>query len=146
MARYKAVADMAAGKYGAALMGWVPQKAKGKVEEALGRLRDQIVYTFEPVDEHHEGHQVPVTLENPAWAKPFELLHGFLNTPAYGSHDPTVMIAIFFPLFFELWWVISELGCCSCWLPYGWPGSPVEGRPCASIFWELPSGPMCWAN
>ncbi|MCX7783116.1 MAG: V-type ATP synthase subunit I, partial [Meiothermus sp.] len=80
VARYKTSTDMAAGQYGAALMGWVPQKAKGRVEEALGRLRDQIVYTFEPVDEHHEGHQVPVTLENPAWAKPFELLHGFLNT------------------------------------------------------------------
>ncbi len=108
VARYKAVADMAAGKYGAALMGWVPQKAKGKVEEALGRLRDQIVYTFEPVDEHHEGHQVPVTLENPSWAKPFELMHGFLNTPAYGSHDPTVMIAIFFPLFFGI--VVGDIG------------------------------------
>jgi len=108
VARYKASADMAAGKYGVALMGWVPQKAKGKVEEALGRLRDQIVYTFEPVDEHHEGHQVPVTLENPAWAKPFELLHGFLNTPAYGGHDPTLMIAIFFPLFFGI--VVGDIG------------------------------------
>ena len=108
VARYKATADMAAGKYGVALMGWVPQKAKGKVEEALARLRDQIVYTFEPVDEHHEGHQVPVTLENPAWAKPFELLHGFLNTPAYGGYDPTLMIAIFFPLFFGI--VVGDIG------------------------------------
>jgi V/A-type H+-transporting ATPase subunit I len=108
VARYKTSADMAAGKYGIALMGWVPQKSKGKVEEALGRLRDQIVYTFEPVDEHHEGHQVPVTLENPAWAKPFELLHSFLNTPAYGGHDPTLMIAIFFPLFFGI--VVGDIG------------------------------------
>ena len=108
VACYKASADMAAGKYGVALIGWIPQKAKGKVEEALGRLRDQIVYTFEPVDEHHEGHQVPVTLENPAWAKPFELLHGFLNTPAYGGHDPTLMIAIFFPLFFGI--VVGDIG------------------------------------
>lgn len=107
-ARYRITADMAAGKYGAALMGWVPQKAKGRVEEALNRLRDQIVYTFEPVDEHHEGHQVPVTLENPAWAKPFELMHGFLNTPAYGGHDPTLMIAMFFPLFFGI--VVGDIG------------------------------------
>ncbi|MDX2007638.1 MAG: V-type ATPase 116kDa subunit family protein [Meiothermus sp.] len=107
-ARYKTTADMAAGKYGAALMGWVPQKAKGKVEEALGRLRDQIVYAFEPVDEHHEGHQVPVTLDNPGWAKPYELLHGFLNTPRYGSYDPTIIIALFFPLFFGI--VVGDMG------------------------------------
>jgi V/A-type H+/Na+-transporting ATPase subunit I len=107
-ARYKTTADMAAGKYGAALMGWVPQKAKGKVEESLSRLRDQIVYAFEPVDEHHEGHQVPVTLENPGWAKPYELLHGFLNTPRYGSYDPTIIIALFFPLFFGI--VVGDMG------------------------------------
>ncbi len=108
VARYKTTADLAAGKYGLALMGWVPQKAKGRVEEALGRLRDQIVYTFESVDEHHEGHQVPVTLENPAWAKPFELLHSFLNTPRYGTYDPTVMIAAFFPFFFGM--VVGDIG------------------------------------
>ncbi len=108
IARYRTSADMAAGKYGIALMGWVPQKAKGRVEEALGRLRDQIVYTFEPVDEHHEGHQVPVTLENPPWARPFELTHTFLHTPSYGGYDPTVMIALFFPLFFGI--VVGDVG------------------------------------
>ncbi|MCL6527910.1 MAG: V-type ATP synthase subunit I [Thermaceae bacterium] len=107
-ARLKAASDLAAGKYGMALMGWVPQKAKAKVEEALSRLKDQIVYTFELVDEHHEADQAPVTLENPAWAKPFELLHGFLNTPRYGGYDPTLMIAIFFPIFFGM--VVGDIG------------------------------------
>lgn len=106
--RYKTATDLAAGKYGMALMGWVPQDAKPKVEEALSKLRDQIVYTFEPVDEHHEADQVPVTLKNPAWAKPFELLHGFLNTPKYGSYDPTLNIALFFPLFFGM--VVGDIG------------------------------------
>ncbi len=108
VARYRTAADMAAGKYGVALMGWVPQKAKARVEEALSRLRNQVVYTFEPVDEHHEGHQVPVTLDNPAWARPFELMHSFLNTPAYGGYDPTRMIAVFFPLFFGI--VVGDIG------------------------------------
>lgn len=107
-ARYKATTDLAAGKYGAALMGWVPQKSKAQVEEALSRLKGQIVYTFEPVDEHHEADQAPVTLENPAWARPFELLHGFLNTPRYGGYDPTLMIAIFFPIFFGM--IVGDIG------------------------------------
>lgn len=88
VARLRSLADMAAGKYGFALMGWVPQDAKGRVEMALGRLKDGIIYTFEPVDEHHEADQVPVTLKNPAWARPFELLHGFLNTPATAAMTP----------------------------------------------------------
>lgn len=126
-ARYRTAADLAAGKYGVALMGWVPQKAKGRVEEALARLRDRIVYTFEPVDEHHEGHQVPVTLENPSWAKPFELLHGFLNTPRYGSYDPTVMIAAFFPFFFGM--VVGDIGIALLFglLAY-WLGSLAKAR------------------
>jgi V/A-type H+-transporting ATPase subunit I len=49
-----------------------------------------------------------VTLKNPAWAKPFELLHGFLNTPKYGSYDPTTMVAMFFPLFFGM--VVGDMG------------------------------------
>lgn len=126
-ARYRTAADLAAGKYGVALMGWVPQKAKGRVEEALARLRDQIVYAFEPVDEHHEGHQVPVTLENPSWAKPFELLHGFLNTPRYGSYDPTIMIAAFFPFFFGM--VVGDIGIALLFglLAY-WLGSLAKAR------------------
>lgn len=126
-ARYRTAADLAAGKYGVALMGWVPQKAKGRVEEALARLRDRIVYAFEPVDEHHEGHQVPVTLENPSWAKPFELLHGFLNTPRYGSYDPTVMIAAFFPFFFGM--VVGDIGIALLFglLAY-WLGSLAKAR------------------
>ncbi|MCX7601071.1 MAG: V-type ATP synthase subunit I [Meiothermus sp.] len=127
VARYKTSTDLAAGRYGVALMGWVPQKAKGRVEEVLGRLRDQIVYTFEPVDEHHEGHQVPVTLENPAWAKPFELLHSFLNTPRYGTYDPTLMIAAFFPFFFGM--VVGDIGIALLFglLAY-WLGSLAKAR------------------
>ncbi|MBO1437568.1 V-type ATPase 116kDa subunit family protein [Meiothermus sp. CFH 77666] len=127
VARYKATGDLAAGQYGMALMGWVPQKAKGRVEESLGRLRDQIVFTFEPVDEHHEGHQVPVTLENPAWAKPFELLHSFLNTPRYGTYDPTLMIAAFFPFFFGM--VVGDIGIALLFglLAY-WLGSLAKAR------------------
>ncbi|GIW24709.1 V-type ATP synthase subunit I [Meiothermus sp.] len=127
VARYKTASDLAAGQYGMALMGWVPQKVKGRVEEALSRLRDQIVYTFEPVDEHHEGHQVPVTLDNPAWAKPFELLHGFLNTPRYGTYDPTLMIAAFFPFFFGM--VVGDIGIALLFglLAY-WLGSLAKAR------------------
>ncbi len=107
-ARLTAMRDMAAGRYGFALFGWVPVKLKGRVEEGLARFRDEVVYTFEPADEHHEAVKVPVTLDNPSWARPFELLISFLNTPRYGSYDPTWVIASFFPFWFGM--VVGDMG------------------------------------
>ncbi|MFX6111184.1 hypothetical protein ABTF36_18760, partial [Acinetobacter baumannii] len=92
--------ELASGRFGFALLGYVPVKAKGRVEEALARHKDQVIYAFEPVDEHHEADRVPVALDNPPWVKPFELLVSFLNTPKYGSLDPTPVVPIFFPFWF----------------------------------------------
>ncbi|MBN4688454.1 V-type ATPase 116kDa subunit family protein, partial [Escherichia coli] len=90
------------------LLGYVPVKAKGRVEEALARHKDQVIYAFEPVDEHHEADRVPVALDNPPWVKPFELLVSFLNTPKYGSLDPTPVVPIFFPFWFGM--IVGDIG------------------------------------
>jgi V/A-type H+-transporting ATPase subunit I len=125
-ARYRALGELAAGRYGFALMGWVPLKAKPKVEAALGRLKGQILYTFEPV-EHEPSDKVPVTLENPPWARPFQLLHSFLNTPPYGGYDPTVMIATFFPFFFGM--VVGDIGVALLFLLFArWLGGYVRRK------------------
>jgi len=108
VARLKALEELASGRFGFALMGYVPVKAKPRVEEALSRHKDAVVYAFEPVDEHHEADRVPVTLDNPPWVKPFELLVGFLNTPKYGSVDPTPMVPLFFPFWFGM--IVGDIG------------------------------------
>ncbi|WP_117237125.1 V-type ATP synthase subunit I [Thermus sediminis] len=107
-ARLRALEELASGRFGFALLGYVPVKAKPKVEEALARHRDGVVYAFEPVDEHHEADRVPVTLENPAWARPFELLVGFLHTPKYGLVDATPILAISFPFWFGM--IVGDIG------------------------------------
>ncbi len=106
--RYRALEALAQGRYGVALLGYVPLKAKARVEEALSRHKDHVVYAFEPVDEHHEAERVPVLLDNPPWARPFELLVGFLNTPKYGTFDPTPVVPIFFPFWFGM--IVGDIG------------------------------------
>lgn len=108
VARLKALEELASGRFGFALLGYVPMKAKPKVEEALARHKDSVVYAFEPVDEHHEAGQVPVALENPPWVRPFEILVTFLNTPKYGSVDPTPVVPLLFPFWFGM--IVGDIG------------------------------------
>ncbi len=108
VARLKALQELAAGRFGFALLGYLPQKEKARVEEALARFKDRLVYAFEPVDEHHEADRVPVALDNPPWVRPFELLIAFLNTPKYGTYDPSRVVALFFPFWFGM--IVGDIG------------------------------------
>jgi V/A-type H+-transporting ATPase subunit I len=99
---------MASGRYGFALFGWVPVSRKAEVIEILNRLSDLILYTFEPAEENHDPGQIPVLLENPEWARPFEALISFLNTPRYDSWDPTWITATLFPLWFGM--IVGDVG------------------------------------
>ena len=107
LSRLDAVGNSVAGKYGFALRGWVPDANKSQLESALAPLKGQVVYSFAAAPEHHAGH-VPVKLENNAVFKPFEMLIGLFAPPAYGSFDPTWVLAIFFPLFFGF--IIGDIG------------------------------------
>jgi len=106
--RLKRLEALASGRFSFGLFGWVPVSKKAKVEDALERLRERVVYAFEPVDEHHEADRVPVTLENPAWIKPFETLVTFLNVPKYGTWDPSWVLAVFFPFWFGM--IVGDIG------------------------------------
>jgi V/A-type H+-transporting ATPase subunit I len=106
--RLRALKEMASGRYGFALFGWVPVSFKGRAKEAVDEFDSQTLHTFEPVDRHHEAERVPVMLENPGWVKPFESLVTFLNTPRYDGWDPTWMVASFLPLWFGM--VVGDIG------------------------------------
>ena len=106
--RYERLEDMAAGKYGFALQGWVPSEDKNKVVEGLRKqFGEDIIVETRHADEHHD-HSVPVKLDNPGWVKPFEGLLALFAPPKYGTFDPSFTLAVFFPLFFGL--VIGDIG------------------------------------
>ncbi len=106
--RLRTLKEMASGQYGFALLGWVPVSLKSRAEEAVLKFEKQMLHTFEAVDEHTEAERVPVMLENPGWARPFEPLVTFLNTPRYDAWDPTWVVALFLPLWFGM--VVGDIG------------------------------------
>ena len=107
LGRYDAINASVAGKYGFAMRGWLPKKNLPNLESALAPLKGQVIYQFEDAPTHH-AEQVPVTLDNHPFVKPFELLIGIFAPPAYGSFDPTGVIAFFFPIFFGF--IIGDIG------------------------------------
>jgi V/A-type H+-transporting ATPase subunit I len=109
---------LASGRFGFALFGWVPVNQKSRVVELLSRLGDQILYTFEPAEEHPDPAQIPVMLENPTWASPFEALNSFLNTPRYDGWDPTWITATLFPLWFGM--VVGDIGYGLVFIGFAW--------------------------
>jgi V/A-type H+-transporting ATPase subunit I len=106
--RLRTLKEMASGRYGFALFGWVPLSLRGRVVEVMSRFGDQILYAFEPAAAHHAPGQIPVMLENPGWVRPFEALISFLNTPRYDGWDPTRVTATLFPLWFGM--IVGDIG------------------------------------
>jgi V/A-type H+-transporting ATPase subunit I len=107
-ARLRTLTEAASGRYGFALFGWVPSILKDRVVEAMRQYDGRAFYTFETAEAPSEAARVPVMLENPGWAKPFEALISFLNTPRYDSWDPTSLIAFLFPLWFGM--IVGDVG------------------------------------
>lgn len=90
------------------IRGWIPKKRVKKVAKELQKAFGGVVTLAEIPVSHEEMEQAPVVLENPSWARPFELILGFFSLPKYGTIDPTPFIAIFYPLFFGI--IIGDVG------------------------------------
>jgi len=79
--------------------GWVTEK----------KLNDALVTIDESTDGHSivdvtdpdvNNDNIPVHLDNPRFAKPYEMFVHMYSPPNYREIDPTVMMAIVFPFFF----------------------------------------------
>jgi len=82
------------------VIGWAPQAEVAGVRDAIADSvgRDVVVAELPIAPEERET--VPVLLSNPAPARPFEFLVKLLGLPRYDATDPTLMMAIFLPIFF----------------------------------------------
>jgi V/A-type H+-transporting ATPase subunit I len=90
------------------ISGWVPVKRLKKMTQALQKkFKGEVAVVEIPVTEE-EKEEAPVVLENPRWAKPFELILGLFSLPKYGTIDPTPFLAIFYPLFFGI--ILGDVG------------------------------------
>ncbi len=80
--------------------GWAPQRELSRLRRVLAeRVGDDVVVSELPIG-REEWDRVPVLMSNPAPVRPFEFLVRMLGLPRYGTIDPTILMAVFLPLFF----------------------------------------------
>lgn len=81
------------------LEGWVTVK---NLEKTLAIIESTTEghSVVEVSDPDVEKDDIPVHLDNPRFAKPYELFVHMYSTPTYREFDPTILMAIIFPFFF----------------------------------------------
>jgi V/A-type H+/Na+-transporting ATPase subunit I len=87
--------------------GWVPQDKVDEVSSSLVKATGgKIFVTVIPIDLEHDA--VPVEYNNPKFAKPAQMLMDVYSRPKYTEVDPTLMLAIVFPIFFGM--ILGDVG------------------------------------
>jgi len=78
--------------------GWVTAKNLDKALDIIKKASDghSIVEVTDPED----GDDIPIHLDNPRFAKPYEMFVHMYSPPRYLETDPTLLFAIVFPFFF----------------------------------------------
>lgn len=79
--------------------GWLPEKRLKEFKDKLEQAFEGKVAFFSEKPDPAEYGKVPTSLAHNKFFAPFEVFLKLVRAPAYGSTDPTVMIALFFPLF-----------------------------------------------
>ena len=87
--------------------GWVPSNKYDEIEAELKKSTGERVYLTRIVEDVDEK-EVPIELENPVAAKPFELLINTFSTPKYSEIDPSLFLFITYPLFYAL--MLGDVG------------------------------------
>ncbi len=88
------------------ISGWVPKKARQSLEKGLEKTTAKKIY----IEELETGKEdsVPVKLDNPLPARPYEFLLRLFSIPSYRELDPTIFVFITFPLFFGF--MLGDIG------------------------------------
>lgn len=118
LTRLQAVPHLSQSRYTFILHGWAPAS---RVSEVRGTMRqrfssDVVVHDL-PADPH-DAAAVPVLLDNHPVLKPFQRLLGLFKPPRYGTLDPTIYLAIFFPIFVGI--VIGDVAYGALLFLFGW--------------------------
>lgn len=82
------------------VVGWVPTADLGGLTSRLKEASREIL--IETTETSRSGHHsnIPVALAQNKWLKPFQSLVGTYGHPSYGELDPTLLVALTFPLLY----------------------------------------------
>lgn len=80
------------------LEAWVPEKKLDRAVEIINESSEghSIIEITDPQD----NDDIPIHLDNPRFAKPYELFVHMYSPPRYKETDPTLLFALVFPFFF----------------------------------------------
>ncbi|KKN14810.1 hypothetical protein LCGC14_0992420 [marine sediment metagenome] len=94
--------------YAFVLHAWLPQRKLKNMEKELGSRWGEKIFVRQLELDHHDLEEAPVAVENPGWAKPYEVFMNIFQPPKYGTLDPTMFLALFFPIFFGF--IVGDVG------------------------------------
>ncbi|MGH2374099.1 MAG: V-type ATPase 116kDa subunit family protein, partial [bacterium] len=118
LAQLRALPNLAQSHYMFILHGWAPAPRMAEVRAALRRRFGNDVVVHDVPADPHDAAGVPVLLDNPAPLRPFQRLLGLFRPPRYGTVDPTIYLAIFFPVFVGI--VIGDVALGALLFLFGW--------------------------
>lgn len=82
------------------VVGWVPSAELETLTQRLKQASKEILIEAIPVERAGQHSNVPVALRNPGPLSAFETLVNTYSRPRYEEIDPTVLIAVTFPLLY----------------------------------------------
>ena len=83
------------------IVGWVPSSRVDALSDLLRHASGSIILDTRAVKREGGGNQqVPISLRNPGFLTPFEMLVTTYARPGYQEIDPTILITVTFPLLF----------------------------------------------
>jgi V/A-type H+-transporting ATPase subunit I len=86
--------------YTCLIVGWLPAARLDALTQQLKQVTDDVLVETTPVSRSRAGRDVPVALKSPGILGAFRLLVTIYGRPRYEEIDPTIFIAITFPLLF----------------------------------------------
>jgi V/A-type H+-transporting ATPase subunit I len=87
-------------RYTYLIVGWVPTSSLAALSERFKRISDEILVETYPSERGRANSDVPVALKNPGILSAFQQLVTAYGRPRYGEIDPTLLLALTFPLLF----------------------------------------------
>ena len=88
--------------------GWVPVDRLDELSTRLKQASPEILIETLPTSRVGHNQNVPVALFQNKWLRPFQMLVNTYSRPRYGEFDPTILMAITFPLIYGM--MFGDLG------------------------------------
>lgn len=82
------------------VVGWVPTGDLPRLTERLKQASKEILIETIPTERSGHHANVPVALTNNKWLRPIQNLVTTYGRPSYGELDPTVLVALTFPILY----------------------------------------------